>query len=107
MSANPEALVYLDLLEVGERIRRRELTAVMVAATLLARIDDLEPALRSYAHVMAQSALEAAARADAELEAGRVRGPLHGVPLAVKDLFWTKSAPTAGGTVIHRDFRPP
>jgi len=106
VSANPEALVYLDLLEVGERIRRRELTAVMVTETLLARIDDLEPILRSYAQVMAQSALEAAARADAELEAGRVRGPLHGVPLAVKDLFWTRDAPTAGGTVIHRDFRP-
>jgi len=107
VSANSESLVYLDLLEVGERIRRRELTAVMVTETQLARMDDLEPALRSYAHVMAQSALEAAARADAELEAGRVRGPLHGVPLAVKDLFWTRDAPTAGGTVIHSDFRAP
>ena len=44
--------------------------------------------------------------AHAEIAAGRYRGPLHGVPVALKDLFWTKDFPTAAGTAVHRDFRP-
>ena len=41
--------------------------------------------------------------ADAEIAAGRYRGPLHGVPLGMKDLFWTKGVAAAAGTTIHRD----
>ncbi len=55
---------------------------------------------------MGSSALGAGARADKEIADGKVRGPLHGVPIAVKDLCWTKDAPTAAGMKIHRDNRP-
>jgi amidase len=44
--------------------------------------------------------------AHAEIVTGRYRGPLHGVPIAIKDLFWTRNVPTAAGTVVHGDFRP-
>ena len=60
----------------------------------------------SYALVMADVAMAEAATAEAEIAAGRYRGPLHGVPIAVKDLCWTKGFPTAAGMTIHKDFRP-
>jgi amidase len=56
--------------------------------------------------VMADAAMAQAETAHAEIAAGRYRGPLHGVPVALKDLFWTKDFPTAAGTAVHRDFRP-
>ena len=55
---------------------------------------------------MSDGAMVAAEAADAEIAAGRYRGPLHGVPLGVKDLFWTNGVATAAGMPIHRDFRP-
>jgi amidase len=72
----------------------------------LNRIAQLDGQLKSYAYVMATSALEQAKAADLEIAAGKVRGPLHGVPIAVKDLCWTKDAPTAAGMKIYRDNRP-
>ncbi len=72
----------------------------------LDRIGQLDGQLKSYAYVMATSALEQAKAADREIAARKVRGPLHGVPIAVKDLCWTKDAPTAAGMKIYRDNRP-
>jgi amidase len=54
---------------------------------------------------MADVAMAEAASAEAEIVAGHYRGPLHGVPIAVKDLFWTKAFPTAAGMAIYKDFR--
>jgi amidase len=80
--------------------------SVELTRALLDRIDLLDGSLASYARVLPEEALAAAAVADEEIAAGRYRGPLHGVPLGVKDLFWMKGAPTAAGTMIHRDFVP-
>jgi amidase len=66
----------------------------------------LDGALGSYALVTAEAALDDAAAAAAEIAAGRYRGPLHGVPVGIKDLCWTKGIQTAAGTAIYRDFRP-
>jgi amidase len=103
-SAN--SLHYLELLDVGRRIQSRELSSVDVTTTQLARIHALDPRLKSYSTVMADSALAAARQADAEIAAGELRGPLHGVPIAVKDLCWTQGVPTAAGMPIYADFRP-
>ncbi len=97
---------YLGLLDVAERIRRRELTSVAVTEALLARIDRHEPRLNAVLMLLAEQALEQARQADAEIMAGMWRGPLHGVPLGIKDLHWTKGLPTTGGMELHRDFRP-
>src|ERR1700678_3388938 len=99
-------LHYSGLVEVGKRIRKRELSAVEATQAQLDRIGRLDGRLKSYAHVMAASALEQAEAADREIATGKVRGPLHGVPIAVKDLCWTKDAPTAAGMKICRDNRP-
>src|SRR5258705_2300807 len=99
-------LHYSELAEVGRRIQKRELSSVEATQAQLERIARLDGRLKSYAHVMASSALSQAHAAEMEIAAGKVRGPLHGVPIAVKDLCWTKDAPTAAGMKIYRDNRP-
>jgi amidase len=99
-------LHYLTLLELADLLRRREVTSVEVTRALLERIDRLDDQLASYARTTPEQALSAAKAADAEMAAGLYRGPLHGVPLGIKDLFWMKGVPAAAGTMIHRDFVP-
>lgn len=98
---------FWQLTELANRLRKREVSSVEVTRLLLGRIQAVDEALSSYVRVMSDSAMVAAEAADAEIAAGRYRGPLHGVPLGVKDLFWTKGVATAAGMPIHRDFRPP
>jgi amidase len=99
-------LHYCELVEIGQHIQKRELSPVEATQAQLDRIVRLDGQLKSYAYVMASSALEQAHAAEKEIESGKVRGPLHGVPIAVKDLCWTKDAPTAAGMKIYRDYRP-
>jgi amidase len=99
-------LHYLELLELADLLRRRELTSVAVTRAQLERIGRLDGHLASYTLITPEHALAEAESADAEIADGRYRGPLHGVPLGIKDLFWTKGVPTAAGTMIHRDFVP-
>ncbi|HEX9586784.1 MAG TPA: amidase, partial [Bradyrhizobium sp.] len=99
-------LHYCELVEIGQRIQKRELSPVEATQAQLDRIARLDGQLKSYAYVMASSALEQAHAAEREIGSGKVRGPLHGVPIAVKDLCWTKDAPTAAGMRIYRDNRP-
>jgi amidase len=106
MKANPSALHYLDLMELANRIRARAVSPVAVTQAMLERIASVDPALCSYVRVMADDALAQAKEAEGEIAAGRCRGPLHGVPVGVKDLCWTRGVPTAGGMALHRDFRP-
>ncbi len=103
----PESdLHYSELVEIGRLVQKRELSSVAATQAQLDRIRQLDGQLKSYAYVMTTSALEQARAADQEIAAGKVRGPLHGVPIAVKDLCWTKDAPTAAGMKIYRDNRP-
>lgn len=98
---------YLSLLDVSECIRRRELTSETVIRAALERIECFEGGLNSILLLLADSALAAARRADAEIASGFWRGPLHGVPIGVKDLLWMEGLPTTGGMEILKDFRPP
>ncbi|MDM0006242.1 amidase [Variovorax sp. J22G73] len=99
-------LHYLELLEVGRLIQSRELSSVEVTKAQFARIDKLDGALKSYVRTMNDSALAEAARADAEIAKGELRGPLQGVPVGVKDLCWTQGVPTAAGMTLYKDFVP-
>lgn len=101
-----EDLHYQSLLDISERIRRRELSPVAVLEATLERIARLDGAARSYTAVLADRARAMAARAEAEVAAGFWRGPLHGVPFAVKDLCATRFAPTTGGMPIRKDVTP-
>ncbi|MEM7077371.1 MAG: amidase [Pseudomonadota bacterium] len=99
-------LHYRPLSDVVRDIKSGALTSSAVTAHMLARIAAEEPALRSYALVMAEQAQERAAQLDEALTQGNPAGPLHGVPIAVKDLVFTAGLPTASGTVVMRDFVP-
>ncbi|MEO5863285.1 MAG: amidase [Burkholderiales bacterium] len=100
------SLHYLELLDIGRRIQSKEISSLEVTRAQLDRIQKLDGTLKSFATLMADSALEDARHADAEIGKAMIRGPLHGVPIAVKDLCWTKGVPTAAGMTIHRDFKP-
>jgi len=99
-------LHYLELVEVGQRIQRKELSPVEVTQAQLDRIEKVDGALQSYVIVMAEQALADARQAEAEIARGHIRGPLHGVPVAVKDLCWTEGVATAAGMTLYKDFVP-
>lgn len=91
-------LHFKTITEVSELIREKRVSPVEVTTAILDRIDQLDSNLKSYATVMADHAIMAAQKAEAEIAAGTYRGPLHGVPIAVKDLCFTKNVHTMGGT---------
>ncbi|WP_421845463.1 amidase [Mycobacterium sp.] len=82
------------------------LSPVEVTHAHLERITRLNPALEAYTTVLTDNALADARRAERELRCGESRGPLHGVPIAVKDLCFTQGAATTAGMVIYRNFIP-
>jgi amidase len=73
---------------------------------MLDRIARHDGRLKSYATLTSDLALAQAKQADTEIAHGAIRGPLHGVPIAVKDLCHTRGIPTAAGMTIHKDYRP-
>jgi len=101
-----EAVHYLSLQDVAHRIAAHEISPVELTQRMLDRIAKLDSALKSYATVMRQQALVDARAAEQEIRAGKYRGPLHGVPIAVKDLCYTKGVRTMGGSAVLKDFVP-
>ena len=99
-------LHYLELTELTRRIHAKELSPVEATEAELDRIAALDGRVRSYVRVTADLALDQARQAEAEIARGDIKGPLHGAPIAVKDLCWTKGIPTTGGMTIYQDFRP-
>ncbi|MCP5156165.1 MAG: amidase [Ectothiorhodospiraceae bacterium] len=101
-----DALHYQTITEIAPRIRSGALTSVELTEAQLARIDALDGRLKAYATVTADHARAQARAADAEIAAGRYRGPLHGVPIAVKDLCFTRGVRTMGGSAVFADHVP-
>lgn len=97
---------WLGIDETARLIRQRQLSALEVARSMLRRIARLDPALKAYVRTTPELALAQAQAADAALARGDAVGPLHGVPVALKDLCWTAGIPTTAGMTIHADFRP-
>ena len=99
-------LAYGTIEEIAPRIAAGELSPVELTQAQLERIERLNPTLQSYVTLTASSALAEAQAAEAAIAGGDYRGPLHGVPVAVKDLCYTAGVATAGGTMVRRDFTP-
>jgi len=106
MNALSAAPHYLELSELAERLKTRAASPVGITHALLDRISRLDRSLNAFALVTADDAIEQAQMAEAEIMGGHYRGPLHGVPLAVKDLCWTEGHPTAAGMSIHQHHCP-
>ena len=102
-----DALSYLSLAEVAEQLRQRAVSPVEVLEAVLARTDAVEPRLRAYVTPTFDAARAAARAAEQEIAGGRYRGPLHGIPIALKDNYWTRGVVTAAGAKLLADFVPP
>jgi amidase len=102
----PGDLYFLSLGEVSRLIEARSISPLELTQGILDRISTLDRQLMSYVTVTADRAIEAAGKAEEELAAGIYRGPLHGIPVAAKDLFYSKATHTMGGLAVHREFVP-
>ena len=92
--------------DIAHHIARKDLSPVEITKAILARIDAIDTSLGSYITVLADSALRSARAAEQEIQQGHYRGPLHGVPIAVKDLVWTKGVATTCASSILKDYIP-
>ena len=99
-------LPFLTAIQLSKLIETKEVSPVEATQAYLDRIQEVDPKLNSYITVTGEQALEAARQAEQEIAAGMHRGPLHGVPMAVKDQFNTAGVPTTGGSSILRDNVP-
>jgi amidase len=95
---NRDDLCYESTVSLARLIRSREVSPRDAVNAYLERIERVDPRVHSYLHVAADHALQAARRAEQALAAGRELGALHGVPVAVKDLFDTRGMPTTCGS---------
>jgi amidase len=105
MVADP--LHYQSLVELSASIHRGDVSSLEVTEAILDRIATFDGRLHGYLTVLRERGLAQAERLDGELKRGLWRGPLHGVPIALKDLCYTSFAPTTAGTRIHAAFVPP
>ena len=96
----------LSAAQAASAIRDGRLTAVELMESLLARSAALEPSLRVWVTLDEEAAMAAARRADEELRRDGPAGPLHGVPVGVKDIYNTSDMKTTSGSSMYADFQP-
>jgi aspartyl-tRNA(Asn)/glutamyl-tRNA(Gln) amidotransferase subunit A len=101
-----EDLTALSLVEASAAVARRAISPVDLTEAYLARVEALEPALNAYVTVVPERARDDAARAEREIARGGRRGPLHGLPVGLKDLFDTAGVRTTAGSAHRRDHVP-
>jgi aspartyl-tRNA(Asn)/glutamyl-tRNA(Gln) amidotransferase subunit A len=99
-------LGFLGIADLGSRLASRSLSPVELCQALLRRCQRLQPTLNAFITLDAERILVEARVAERELTQGHPRGPLHGVPVAVKDLCWTRGERTTGGSKVLADFVP-
>jgi aspartyl-tRNA(Asn)/glutamyl-tRNA(Gln) amidotransferase subunit A len=103
---NKSDIPFLSATELSGLIQAREVSPVEAAEAYLERIDQVDDKLHAYITVCREEALAQARQAEQDIAAGRYLGPMHGIPVAVKDQFWTKGIRTTNGSTILKDFIP-
>jgi len=101
-----EELTYLTLSEASQLLARKEISPVELTRACLERIDRIDPLINSFITIVPWIAMEQARRAEAELLNGERRGPLHGIPMALKDLYETAGIQTTAGSRHFSDYVP-
>jgi len=97
---------FTTISETAGRLRRKDISPVELTRACLSRIESLNPRLNAFITVMTDSALAQARVAEAEIARGEWRGPLHGVPVALKDLIDTAGVRTTAASAVHKDRIP-
>ena len=97
---------FLSAAEIAAAIKSKQVSPVEVVQSYLERIDRLDSSLRAYITVCREEALDAARQAEQAVQRGDALGPLFGVPMAVKDQFWTEGILTTNGSRTYKDFVP-
>jgi aspartyl-tRNA(Asn)/glutamyl-tRNA(Gln) amidotransferase subunit A len=101
-----ETIGFMTAVELAELIRTRKISPVESMRALLDRIAALEPKVNAFAYLGADQAMDAAKRAESQLMSGARIGRLHGIPVTIKDLLFTKDMPTQRGSKIFAGDRP-
>src|SRR5436190_16437438 len=101
-----DELRWTSARELRRLIAERQISPVDVITACLARIEALEPMLHAFITVVGDRALDDAKRAEAAVQRGDELGPLHGVPIALKDEAWTADIPSTGGSLLFKRFVP-
>jgi aspartyl-tRNA(Asn)/glutamyl-tRNA(Gln) amidotransferase subunit A len=97
---------FITIAEAARLIAKKELSPVELIQSRLARIDKLDGELHSFIRVLPEAALAAARAAEAEIMASRYRGPMHGIPIGLKDIYETAGVPTTGHSKVMQDHVP-
>jgi aspartyl-tRNA(Asn)/glutamyl-tRNA(Gln) amidotransferase subunit A len=105
-SHSESELAYLSIEQAARLLRCREMSPVDLVEAALARIDRASTRLNVFLTVLAADARRQAKKAESEIRRGRARGPLHGVPVSLKDNFWTRGIRTTAGSTILADWVP-
>ena len=100
-------LPFLTIREASDLLDKGEVSPVELTEAVLGRIGDLDEKLNAYITVLGEKALEDARNAEKEIKSGNRRGPLHGIPIALKDIFVMKGAPATCGSRMLENFMPP
>src|SRR5205823_4505769 len=97
---------FLTIAEAAKLIETKDLSPVELVDSRLARIERFDGKLHSFIRVLADSARAEARAAESEIAAGKYRGPLHGIPLGLKDIYETAGVPTTGHSKVMQDHVP-
>lgn len=100
-------LPFLTIREASDLIDKGEISPVELTEAVLERIEKIEEKLNAYITVLGEKALEDARNAEKEITSGKRRSPLHGIPIALKDIFVMNGAPATCGSRMLENFMPP
>lgn len=89
-------LAYLSIAELAQKIQTKQISPVEVTQAMLDRVEELEPKLNAFNTVFTDEALAAARQAETDIQRGTYRGPLHGIPIGIKDIY--ECGPTTCGS---------
>src|SRR5450631_2330043 len=101
-----DPILHTPIVELAAQLRNRSLSPVELTKDCLARIEKLNPAINAFITVTADSALAQAREAETEIAQGNWRGPLHGIPLGLKDIIDTAGVRTTAASASFQDRVP-